>query len=190
MRGMPRRRSRCWPDRRSSRSRSRCWSGCRRPRGCRLSGGRLRWCSRRNSDRPSRRSGWRGGRWTNRTRCRGRRARNWDRRDLRRCSRNWRRRWPGSGRRRGRDSDRSRPRWLFGSGFRRFGCGLLVSQLMEMLTCQFRMLNVQRARVRLLLGDANLRQEIDQHLGLDFQFSSQFIDTNLIGVCHSLLTLV
>ncbi len=185
MSGMPRCR-RCYRlDRGSANSRSCCRSWRRGFRSWRL--GRSRRTSRGRMRRPS---CWCGGRRTSRTCCRCRRARNGDRRDLRRRNRNWRRRWPGGGRRRGRDSDRSRPRWLFGSGFRCFGRGLLVSQLMKMLTRQFRVLNVQRARVRLLLRDADFRQEIDQHLGLDFQFSSQFIDTNLIGVCHSLLTLV
>jgi hypothetical protein len=34
----------------------------------------------------------------------------------------------------------------------------------------------------LFLGDADLRQKVDQHLGLDLKFSRQFVDTDLIGI--------
>ena len=44
------------------------------------------------------------------------------------------------------------------------------------------MLEIERARVRLFLRDADLGKIIDQHLGLDFKFSRQFVDTDLIGI--------
>ncbi|HEV2445018.1 MAG TPA: hypothetical protein VGS58_03820 [Candidatus Sulfopaludibacter sp.] len=44
------------------------------------------------------------------------------------------------------------------------------------------MLEIERAGVRLLLRDANLREELDQHLGFDLKFSRQFVDTDLIGI--------
>ncbi len=36
----------------------------------------------------------------------------------------------------------------------------------------------------LFFGDADLGQIIDQHLGLDLELSSQFINPDLICVCH------
>lgn len=50
------------------------------------------------------------------------------------------------------------------------------------------MLQVNRTRVRLFFRDADFRQELDQDLGLDLQFACQFIDTDLIGICHSPLS--
>ena len=57
-----------------------------------------------------------------------------------------------------------------------------------MLAHQLGVLQVNRARVRLLFRDADFRQELDQDLGLDLQFARQFIDTDLIGICHSPLS--
>jgi hypothetical protein len=54
-----------------------------------------------------------------------------------------------------------------------------------MLAGEFRMLDVERAGVRLLFGNADLRQEVDQHLGLDLKFARQFVDSYLIRVCHA-----
>jgi hypothetical protein len=53
-----------------------------------------------------------------------------------------------------------------------------------MLAHQYGVLDVDRARVRLFFGDADLGKIIDQHLGLDFQLSGQFIDSDLICVWH------
>jgi hypothetical protein len=39
--------------------------------------------------------------------------------------------------------------------------------------------------VRFLFRDADLGQIIDQHFGLDFQLTGQFIDSDLIRVSHS-----
>jgi hypothetical protein len=44
------------------------------------------------------------------------------------------------------------------------------------------MMQIERTRVGLLVRDADLRQEIDQHLGLDLEFPCQLIDADLIGV--------
>ena len=43
-------------------------------------------------------------------------------------------------------------------------------------------LKIERARVCLLLGDADLRQIIDQKFGLDLEFSRQFVDSDLVCV--------
>lgn len=53
-----------------------------------------------------------------------------------------------------------------------------------MLAHQFGVGEIERARVRLLLGDAYLRQVVDQDLGLDLQLAGQFIDANLICIGH------
>ncbi len=42
--------------------------------------------------------------------------------------------------------------------------------------------------MRLLFRDADFRQELDQNLSLDLQFPCQFIDADLIGICHSPLS--
>ncbi len=57
-----------------------------------------------------------------------------------------------------------------------------------MLAHQLGMLQVNRAGVRLFFGDADFREELDQDLRLDLQFARQFIDTDLIGICHSPLS--
>jgi hypothetical protein len=43
--------------------------------------------------------------------------------------------------------------------------------------------------VGLFLGDASFWEVLDQDFRLDFEFSSQFIDSDLIGICHSPLVL-
>jgi hypothetical protein len=53
-----------------------------------------------------------------------------------------------------------------------------------MLARELSMLDIDRTRVRLFLHDADLGQVIDQHLGLDLKFSRQFVDSDLICVCH------
>jgi hypothetical protein len=59
---------------------------------------------------------------------------------------------------------------------------------MKVLAHQFRVLDIEGTRVRLLLRDADFGQVLDQHLGLDFKLPGQLINPNLIGICHSLLT--
>jgi hypothetical protein len=44
---------------------------------------------------------------------------------------------------------------------------------------------VDRARVGLLFSDASLGQVIDDRLGLYFQVTREFIDANLVWICHS-----
>jgi hypothetical protein len=45
---------------------------------------------------------------------------------------------------------------------------------------KFGVIQIERAGVRLLLGDADLGQIVDQDLGLDLELSSQFVDSNLV----------
>jgi hypothetical protein len=80
-------------------------------------------------------------------------------------------------------------RWLLRRrGFRRLCCFLSFfssRQAAEMLAHQFRVFQVNRARVRLFLGDAGLREIVNQDLRLDLQFPRQLINPDLIRICHS-----
>ena len=49
-------------------------------------------------------------------------------------------------------------------------------------------LQIERTRVRLLFCDADFWQVVDQHLGFDLELSRQFVDANLIGFRHELLS--
>lgn len=80
----------------------------------------------------------------------------------------WRRDWPG---RLGLDC-------YFGRLCRRFR----VRKLAKMFSGQLGMLDIERAGMCLFLRDADLREKIDQHLGLDLKLSRQFVDTDLIGI--------
>jgi hypothetical protein len=51
-----------------------------------------------------------------------------------------------------------------------------------MLPHQFGVVEVERARVRLLVRDADLGQIIDQDFGLDLEFSGQLVDADLIRI--------
>jgi hypothetical protein len=51
-----------------------------------------------------------------------------------------------------------------------------------MLAREFRMLDVDRARVRFLFSDADLGQVVDQHLRFDLEFPREFVDPDLIRV--------
>jgi hypothetical protein len=51
-----------------------------------------------------------------------------------------------------------------------------------MFSGQLGMLDIERARMRLFLRDADLWEKIDQHLGLDLKLPRQFVDANLIGI--------
>lgn len=89
----------------------------------------------------------------------------------RRC---WRRRlgsWPGF---RGRGF-----RLLFG-----FGGGFGVRKIVEMLANRFGVIEIERARMRLLLRDANLGKILDERFGLDFELTRELVDSNLIHVRH------
>jgi len=50
------------------------------------------------------------------------------------------------------------------------------------LAREFGVLDVDRTRMGLLFGDADLGEILDQDLGLDLEFPGQFIDTNLVGL--------
>jgi hypothetical protein len=87
---------------------------------------------------------------------------------------------------------RSRLRWSNGGGangfrfgrgdLRRFRGRFLLREAEEVLAHQLRIFDVERARVGLLLLDADLGQVVDQHLGLDLKLSRQLVDTDLIDV--------
>jgi hypothetical protein len=51
-----------------------------------------------------------------------------------------------------------------------------------MLPHEFGMAQVDRARMRLLLGNTNFREVIDQDLGLDFELPGQLVDADLIRI--------
>jgi hypothetical protein len=168
--------------RRNSWSRSR---RCRRssgPRCRRMCGGQMR-CARRRCRRSrcrsrrnaTRRNGcgrccWSGGSAQGRSRGR-------------RCCAQSRRRWAGRFRRR---CSRSRygPR---GFRFRRRNLGRFRGnfrrcQTEEVFPRQLGVLDINRARVRLLFLDADLRQVVNQHLGLDLEFPRQLVQPDLFGI--------
>lgn len=51
-----------------------------------------------------------------------------------------------------------------------------------MLAHQFRVLEIERTGVRLLLRDADFRQVLDQDLGLDLELPGQLINPDLVGI--------
>jgi hypothetical protein len=53
-----------------------------------------------------------------------------------------------------------------------------------MLADKLGVIYIDGARVGLFLGDADLGQIVDEDLGLDFELSRQFVNSNLICVCH------
>jgi hypothetical protein len=144
---------------------------------CRRAGGRGRACSGAWSRRRTscggmgRNTGPRGSR-----RGGGRRhaTSSWLRAHSRRCSRSrhgWFRRWLLC---------RRRFRSLLGR------LGFFSSrQAAEMLAHQFGVLQVNRARVRLFFRNAGFRKIVNQDFRLDLQFPRQFINPDLIGICHS-----
>ena len=77
-------------------------------------------------------------------------------------------------------------RFGFAADFAASAAASCVGQLLKMLAHQLGVLDIDRARMRLLLGDADLRQVVDQHLGLDLEFPRQFVDADLIGSAISL----
>ncbi len=88
---------------------------------------------------------------------------------------------------------RTRPRRLDGSflrGFlggrcRAFGRSFSIRYFMEVFANLFCGIELNRARVSLLLGDPGLGQIVNDGLGLDLEFAGQFVDANLIGFAHS-----
>jgi hypothetical protein len=57
-----------------------------------------------------------------------------------------------------------------------------------MLAHQLGMLNVDGAGVRLFFGDADLGKIVNQHLGFDFKFTGQFVNSDLICFSHFLVS--
>jgi hypothetical protein len=53
-----------------------------------------------------------------------------------------------------------------------------------MLAGCFRVLDIDRARVRLLFSDADRRQKVDQDFGLDLQLARQLVQPYLFGIGH------
>lgn len=92
-----------------------------------------------------------------------------------RCSRLGCRRGNGARRRPGLQSLGLRFLIRLGSSF---GCG----EAQEMLPHQLGMVQIERARVCLLVVDTNLRQIIDQDFGLDLKFSGQLVNADLIWI--------
>jgi hypothetical protein len=103
------------------------------------------------------------------------------------------RRWRccGSRRARGRRSRDWLGRW-FGFGrsdlglLLRFGRSLRVSFSAKMLAYLLRLVVLKRTRMGFLFGNPDLRQVLDQDLGLDLEFPRELVDANLTGVRHSL----
>jgi hypothetical protein len=129
-------------------------------------------CSRTNRGRTSghrRRCGRDSGSCCNGRRCRGRRGRG------------------SSGLRRNRGRMRSgghlRCRGL--GSLIRFRLSFCVRKPKEMLAHKFGVRVVDGTRVRLLFGDADFRQVLDQNFCFDLQLSRQFVDSDLIRICHS-----
>jgi hypothetical protein len=59
-----------------------------------------------------------------------------------------------------------------------------------MLSHQLGMLDINRARMRLLFGDANFREKLDQHLCFDLEFPGKLVDSNLISFSHLVVLVV
>jgi hypothetical protein len=74
-------------------------------------------------------------------------------------------------------------RGLFGHGFL-LGRGFLFSSVPEVLAHSLGCVDVDRTRMRFFLGNAGLRQIINNCLGLDLEFARQFVDADLIRFCH------
>lgn len=81
-----------------------------------------------------------------------------------------------------------RPRRGFDPFLGRFLRGLrgrfFLSQRVEVLTHKFGMIEIERARVRFLLRDANLGEVLDQDFGLDLELPGQLINSDLVRIRH------
>jgi hypothetical protein len=58
----------------------------------------------------------------------------------------------------------------------------LSGQAKEMFAREFGVIEVKRARMRLLFSDADFGQEVDQDFGLDLKLPGQLVNSDLIGV--------
>ncbi len=76
--------------------------------------------------------------------------------------------------RRGRNCGRSRGVGGFFGGEGGLGEGA------EVLAREFGVLDINRTRVGLFLGDADLGKELDQDFGLDLEFAGQLVDADLV----------
>jgi hypothetical protein len=54
-----------------------------------------------------------------------------------------------------------------------------------MLAHQLGMVHIERARVRFLLGNSDLGQEVDQNFRFDLKFPRELVNSYLIRVRHS-----
>jgi hypothetical protein len=64
------------------------------------------------------------------------------------------------------------------------GAALPVVVRLKVLAHFFRFFDGDGTGMRFLFGDANLRQNIENRLALDFQFPGQVVDSYLRGVYH------
>lgn len=67
---------------------------------------------------------------------------------------------------------------------RGFGSRLGFRELAEMLPNKLGVLEINRTGVRLLLGNAGLRQILDQYLSLDLELACQLVDSDLMRFRH------
>lgn len=87
--------------------------------------------------------------------------------------------------RRGRSNERLCNGLFARISLSRFRCFFSGCNIAEMLAHQFCVLQINRTRVRLFFGDADFRQELNQDFRLDLQLPRQFINPDLIRICHS-----
>jgi|HubBroStandDraft_4_1064222.scaffolds.fasta_scaffold00743_3 hypothetical protein len=111
-----------------------------------------------------------------------------------------------SGNRRGWRSSRRPRRWTCSSGWRRnsrsrrfrfrrhslrllcFSRSFLRRQTEKMFPRQLSVRIIDRARVRLLFGNANFGQILDQDFRLDLEFPGELVYSDLIRICHQPLS--
>jgi hypothetical protein len=59
-----------------------------------------------------------------------------------------------------------------------------VRELVKVLPHKLGVIEIDRTRVRLLFGDADLGKEFDQYLRFDLQLACQLVNSNLVRVRH------
>jgi hypothetical protein len=69
-------------------------------------------------------------------------------------------------------------------GCRRLSGGFATTGLQEVGAHELGMININRTRMRLLLGDAHLRKIFEDYPCLDLEFSRQLVDADLRYVTH------
>ena len=65
-----------------------------------------------------------------------------------------------------------------------FGCYFGVGQRAKMIAHSYRGLYFNRARMGLFLGNAGLGQIVNDGLCLDLELASQFVNSDLVRICH------